>query len=116
MQDLRPTYAVVRILRVFLDDLSQPQYGYGLMRETGFSSAKVYQILIRLTDKQWVVRHENKDVATESGGPPRVTYELLPEAVPAARRLVSEAHRALAPSTPKRKATGSVFLPRRALR
>ena len=113
---MRPTYAVIRILRAFLDDLTKPQYGYGLMRETGFSSAKIYQILIRLTEKQWVARNENGTAATESGGPPRVTYELLPEAVPVARRLVSEAQRALATGGPKRKATGSAFLPRRALR
>lgn len=108
MQEVRLTRAVVRILKEFVDDVSEPRHGYGLMRETGFSSAKVYQILARLTSAGWLDRLDNPDASPESGGPPRITYRLRGDAVPQARRAVSEAQQEFAPASRPRRARGRV--------
>jgi len=116
MKDVRPTRAVVRILKAFIDKLDHPPggrtgdhftYGYELMRETDFASSKVYAILVRLDDAGWLDRRTDPDARPESGGPPRNTFQLKPEAVPAARRLVAEAQKEFAP-TRKRRLAGVV--------
>ena len=116
MEDIRPTRAVVRILKAFTDKLdSQPggrtedyaTYGYELMQETGFGSGKTYSILLRLVNAGWLERLDNPDASPERGGPPRITYQLRPEAVPAARRLVAEARKKFAPAR-KRRMPGAV--------
>lgn len=117
MEEIRPTRAVVRILKAFTDKLDDDApnsrtddhttYGYELMQLTGFSSSKVYSILLRLVEAGWLDRLDNPDASPDSGGPPRVTYGIRPEAVPAARRLVAEARKEFAPAR-KRRATGAV--------
>jgi PadR family transcriptional regulator PadR len=101
MQEIRLTRAVLRILKTFVDDLGEPKHGYGLMRETGFSSAKVYQILARLTSAGWLDRFDDPDASPETGGPPRITYRLRAGAVPEARRAIGEAQSEFAPPTPR---------------
>jgi hypothetical protein len=98
MEDIRPTMAVLRILKAFLDDPQYTQYGYKLMQETGFSSAKTYQILARLTKADWLQRKVDPGANPDSGGPPRVTYVLRGSAVPVARRLLAEASTELSPA------------------
>lgn len=103
MDEIRPTVAVVKILQVFLDDVGQNRYGYGLMQSTKYSSAKVYQILARLTKAGWLDRFDDPDASPETGGPPRITYKLRPEAVRAARHLVAETQQEISPvSRPSR--------------
>ncbi len=97
MEEVRPTVAVVKILQVFLADVGQDQYGYGLMQATDFSSAKVYQILARLSKAGWLDRFDNPGATPESDGPPRITYRLRPEAVRAARHLVADTQEELSP-------------------
>jgi PadR family transcriptional regulator len=103
MQEIRLTRAVVRILKAFVDDLGEPKHGYGLMRDTGFSSAKVYQILARLSSAGWVDRLDDPNASPESGGPPRITYRLREDAVSQARHAVAEAQREFAPATSRRR-------------
>ncbi|SUA31565.1 Uncharacterised protein [Mycolicibacterium fortuitum] len=98
MQEIRPTRAVVRILKAFVDHPDRANYGYGLMRETGYSSAKVYQILNRLTGAGWLERSEAPRSTTEAAGPPRVSYRLHPDAVAASRELITEAQKEFAVS------------------
>jgi PadR family transcriptional regulator, regulatory protein PadR len=107
MDEVRPTRAVVRILKAFLDDLKEPKYGYLLMTETGFSSAKTYQVLGRLTGAGWLDRFDDPDASPQSGGPPRITYRLRGAAVPMARRLVAEAQEELAPAPRRRSLRGT---------
>ena len=68
--------AVAQLLRVFLVDVSQPRYGYELMRITGFPSGKLYPILARMTHAGWLTRQrENVDPAQE-GRPVRYVYRM----------------------------------------
>lgn len=79
------TLAVARLLRVFLEEATQPRYGYDLMRQTGFASGKLYPILARLQRAGWLIReHENINPAAE-GRPARVLYRLSPTGVRVAR-------------------------------
>lgn len=129
MDEIRPTRAVVRILKVFTDKLDtrtsgvigdhstedhstedHSTYGYEVMRETGFSSGKTYTVLLRLVKAGWLDRLDNPDADPVSGGPPRITYHLRPEAVPAARRLIAEARKEFAPAR-KRRSGGPVRAP-----
>jgi DNA-binding PadR family transcriptional regulator len=68
MQDVRVTVAVGIVLRVFLDDVTEPCYGYELMRLTGW------------LERQW----EEIDAAT-TGRPARRWYRLNSEGAAAAR-------------------------------
>ena len=99
MKDVRVTLSVGVVLAIFLAELPDEQYGYKLMQETGFKSGKIYQILGRLEAAGWLRRHPE---GGKSEGPPRVTYTLVPEAVPLARRALAEANAVLNP-TPRRK-------------
>ncbi|NUR31119.1 MAG: PadR family transcriptional regulator, partial [Catenulispora sp.] len=45
MQDPRITLAVATLLRIFLEDPTEPHYGYDLMRLTTYPSGKLYPIL-----------------------------------------------------------------------
>lgn len=108
MEQVRPTRAVVRILKAFLDDFDDAQYGYRLMQETGFSSAKVYQILARLHTAGWLDRFDDPEATPESGGPPRITYRLHGDAVRAARHMVAEAQREFAPTPKHRRARAAL--------
>lgn len=105
------TLAVAAILNAFLEGMGQAQYGYKLMTETGFSSAKVYQILARLVTAGWLIRHDDPDASPASGGPPRITYTLRPEAVPRARRAVTTARAPLEAAPQKRRFTLPGFQP-----
>jgi len=101
VEEVRPTRAVVRILKEFVDDVGDVQYGFKLMKATGFSSAKTYQILARLRSAGWIDKETDPAADVRSGGPPRVTYRMRPEAVPNARRLVQEARYEFAPAKPR---------------
>lgn len=116
MDNVRPTRAVVRILKAFVDKIDaapggktgdHATYGYELMQVTGYSSGKVYQILARLFNAGWLDRFDNPNASPESGGPPRITYQLRPDAVPGARRLVLEAQQEFAPAK-RRRLPGTV--------
>jgi PadR family transcriptional regulator, regulatory protein PadR len=94
MDEVRPTLAVVKILTIFLADISEPRYGYGIMRATGYSSGKTYQIINRLMEAGWLEQLDSRDL--KLAGPPRVIYKLRPDAIPMARRMVAEARRSIA--------------------
>src|SRR5262249_52308029 len=54
VNEVRVTVAVACVLRVFLDDVGAPRYGYELMRLTGYPSGKLYPILARLEAAGWL--------------------------------------------------------------
>jgi DNA-binding PadR family transcriptional regulator len=99
---LRLTLGVVQVLRAFLDDVSEPRYGYDLMRQTGFPSGKLYPILSRLHRAGWLVReNEAVDPAVE-GRPARVVYRLSAAGAPAARSQLAALAQQLRPPEPAR--------------
>jgi PadR family transcriptional regulator, regulatory protein PadR len=85
VSELRVTVAVAQLLVTLMADVSQPRYGYELMRATGFPSGKLYPIMGRLTNAGWVTReHEDIDPAQE-GRPARYIYRLTEHGIRAAR-------------------------------
>jgi PadR family transcriptional regulator, regulatory protein PadR len=86
MDEVRVTIAVARVLRVFLDDIAQPRYGYELMRLTGFPSGKLYPILARLQRAGWLIKFQEQIDPTTAGRPARRLYRLSPAGVQAARQ------------------------------
>lgn len=83
------TLAVAAVLRIFLDDVSSPRYGYDLMRQTGFASGKLYPILARLEGAGWLVK-ESEDVDPAAAGrPARRMYRLSADAVPGVRQAMA---------------------------
>jgi DNA-binding PadR family transcriptional regulator len=85
MEEVRITLAVATLLRVFLDDVSRPRYGYDLMRDTAFASGKLYPILARLENAGWLVKEVEDVDPAAVGRPARRLYRLSGEGVAAAR-------------------------------
>jgi DNA-binding PadR family transcriptional regulator len=106
MSALRVTVAVATVLRVFLDEPSQPRYGYELMKLTGFPSGKLYPILARLQRVGWLTREREEVDPAAAGRPVRRLYRLTPDGVQAARgelaALSEKLHLASAPVDPLR--------------
>ncbi|WP_395109070.1 PadR family transcriptional regulator [Actinomadura sp. SCN-SB] len=109
MGDVRVTLAVATVLRVFLDDIARPRYGYELMRLTGFPSGKLYPLLARLERAGWLTK-EMEDVEPAAvGRPARRMYRLSEEGTQAARyelaRLTEQLRPAVA-GTPRLRPEG----------
>lgn len=82
---IRITVATARLLRAFLDDASQPRYGYDLMQETGFPSGKLYPILARLRNAGWLARKLEDIDPVMAGRPARWMYRLTSRGAEQAR-------------------------------
>ncbi len=106
MQDLDITPKMAKVLKIFLEDPSQPRYGFEIMRLTGLASGSLYPMLARLEQAGWLTRgKENIDPHAE-GRPPRLHYTITGAAVTAARlqlAALSDQYRppAHAPSRPR---------------
>jgi PadR family transcriptional regulator, regulatory protein PadR len=55
MQEVRITATVGKVLRVFLDDITESRYGYELMQRTELASGTLYPILARLEAAGWLI-------------------------------------------------------------
>jgi len=53
---------------------AQPEYGYALMKATGLKSGTLYPILMRLTDRGFLMA--SWEEPQSPGRPPRQTYQL----------------------------------------
>lgn len=85
MEDVRITTTVGKVLRVFLDDITAPRYGFELMQHTGLASGTLYPILARLEAAGWLTGHlENVDPSAE-GRPVRRFYRITEAAAATAR-------------------------------
>lgn len=82
---VRVTFAVARVLRVFLDDVALSHHGYGLMQLTGFPSGKLYPILARLQSAGWLIREPEDIDPAAASRPARRFYRLSPHGIEAAR-------------------------------
>ncbi|WP_187437718.1 PadR family transcriptional regulator [Actinomadura decatromicini] len=109
MDEVRVTVAVATVLRVFLDDVAQPRYGYELMQMTGFPSGKLYPLLARLERAGWLTKEiENVEPAV-AGRPARRMYRLSEEGTQAARYEMAMLNEQLRPSesvTPRLRPEG----------
>ncbi len=85
VDQVRMNLTVARVLRVFLEDVSQPRYGYELMRRTGFPSGKLYPVLARLERARWLTKDLESIDPSAEGRPPRRLYSITEEGVRAAR-------------------------------
>jgi DNA-binding PadR family transcriptional regulator len=100
MDSVRVTLAVATVLRVFLDDVGKPRYGYELMQLTTFPSGKLYPLLARLERAGWLVK-EIEDVEPGAvGRPARRLYRLSEEGTQAARYELARLNEQLRPATP----------------
>jgi DNA-binding PadR family transcriptional regulator len=82
--DVQITTTVAKVLRVFLDDVGEPRYGFELMRLTGLPSGTLYPVLARLESAGWLTsRREEVDPAA-AGRPARRMYLISHSAAQAA--------------------------------
>ncbi|MFY1698521.1 PadR family transcriptional regulator [Solwaraspora sp. WMMA2101] len=94
----RITVAVAIVLRIFLEDVAAPRYGYDLMQQTGFPSGKLYPILARLQAAGWLTKHREDADPVTKGRPVRWWYQLSEEGAATARRELAALHQQLAPT------------------
>jgi DNA-binding PadR family transcriptional regulator len=95
---VRITVAVAIVLRAFLDDVTEPRYGYDLMRLTGFPSGKLYPILGRLEAAGWLDRRRESIDASAEGRPPRIWYRLNEQGIAVARHELAVLRQQMTPS------------------
>lgn len=92
MEPVRMTLAVAQVLRAFVADPTAGQYGYGLMKTTGFASGKLYPILARL-EQAGILRKtvEPIDPSVEAR-PARRTYHITSDGLEFARHELAKLH------------------------
>jgi len=100
VNEVRVTVAVACVLRVFLDDIAAPRYGYELMRLTGYPSGKLYPILARLEAAGWLEAQFEDIDPKVAGRPVRRLYRLSQQGTAAARRELAALHQQIAPARP----------------
>jgi PadR family transcriptional regulator, regulatory protein PadR len=94
----RMTNQTLRVLAVFLGDVTQERHGFSLVDRTGIKSGTLYPILIRLEKAGWLeCRLEDVDPAV-AGRPARRMYSLTGQGAVAARAEVAAQVEALAPA------------------
>ena len=94
---IRMTTAVARVLRQFLDEPSEPRYGFDLMRATGLASGTLYVILARLQQAGWLTSVQEEIDPAAAGRPPRRLYRLTADGVSSARIELAELSEQLRP-------------------
>jgi PadR family transcriptional regulator PadR len=97
--EVRMTIAVATVLRIFLNDVSEPRYGYELMRLTGFPSGKLYPILARLQRAGWLIREQEQIDPGAAGRPARRLYRLSSAGIQAARQELAALNEKLRPTS-----------------
>jgi PadR family transcriptional regulator PadR len=88
--DLRVTVPVARVLRMFLEDVTAPQYGFDLMDATGLASGSLYPILVRLERAGWITGAKEDIDPRAAGRPPRRYFKLTGTGEQVARRRLAE--------------------------
>jgi PadR family transcriptional regulator, regulatory protein PadR len=84
MQDLDITPKMARVLKIFLEDPTQPRYGFELMKLTGMASGSLYPMLARLEEAGWLIRGKEDIDPRAAGRPPRLHYRITGAAATAA--------------------------------
>lgn len=95
---VRVTVDVATVLRVFIDHMGEQQYGYQLMRDTGFPSGKLYPILARLLEAEWLEKNRETIDPRVEKRPVRHWYRLTEKGAVTARQALAEIHERLSPA------------------
>src|SRR6266480_3723155 len=66
----------IKVLRVFIENPTSEQYGFGLMAATKVQSGSLYPILRRFEDAGWVEAREESIDERAAGRPKRRLYHL----------------------------------------
>ncbi|MBF6548846.1 PadR family transcriptional regulator [Nocardia brasiliensis] len=90
MREIRMTLWTVVVLREFVVNATEPQYGFDLMKRCDLPSGTLYPILTRLEDAGWIVGQLEVIDAVKEGRRPRKYYLLTPTAFPMALRALRE--------------------------
>lgn len=102
MEEVRITATVGKVLRVFLEEVTEPRYGFELMQRTGLASGTLYPILARLEAAGWLTSHlEDIDPAIERR-PARRFYRISQAAATIARDELTALSRQLQPPSAQR--------------
>jgi PadR family transcriptional regulator PadR len=103
---VKVTVPLERVLRAFLDDPTEPRYGYDLMKAAGLQSGTLYPLLGRLAHQKLVA--SAWETPQHEGQRPRKYYRLTTEGMRVARlELARAARQQPAPGHPGRLAPGS---------
>src|ERR1700733_2014521 len=78
------------VLKVFLEDPTQPRYGFELMKLTGMASGSLYPMLARLEAAGWLTRGKEDVDPHGAGRPPPTNYKITGASVSAARIQLAE--------------------------
>ncbi|MFC9440747.1 helix-turn-helix transcriptional regulator [Nocardia sp. NPDC057030] len=90
MREIRMTLWTVVVLREFVVNAPEPQYGFDLMKRCNLASGTLYPILARLEKAGWIVGRLEVIDAVKEARRPRKHYVLTPEAHPIAVRALRE--------------------------
>ncbi|SRR6266496_3155283 len=98
--EIRVTGNVAEVLRAFLDDATEPRYGFELMRRTGLPSGTLYPILARLEGAGWLVSDWEEIDAVKLQRPARRFYRITAEGERIARQTLTALSNRLRPPAP----------------
>jgi PadR family transcriptional regulator PadR len=73
------TPKVAQILKVFLEDVEQPRYGFELMQLTKQPSGTAYPILATLERAGWIESRQEDVDPSKAGRPRRRIYAITPD-------------------------------------
>jgi DNA-binding PadR family transcriptional regulator len=100
--EVRLTTTVASVLKIFLEDVSVPRYGFELMKQARLQSGTLYPILARLEAAGWIEgRPENIEPSRE-GRPARRLYVLTANGATVARQSLAELSARITPPSPTR--------------
>lgn len=82
--ELELTPRMAAVVQIFLEDLSEPRFGFGLIQRLKISAGTLYPVLTRLQRAGWL-RAETEDIDPKvEGRPARRYYTLTPDGAAAA--------------------------------
>lgn len=102
MQDLDITPRMATVLKIFLEDPSQPRYGFELMKLTEIKSGSLYPMLAKLEEAGWLTRGKEDIDARAAGRPARTNYTITGAAAVVARRELAALSERFRPPVPAR--------------
>jgi PadR family transcriptional regulator, regulatory protein PadR len=89
-QDLELTPRMAAVVKIFLRDVAEPQFGFDLMQQLRISAGTLYPLLTRLRRAGWLAA-ETEDIDPKiAGRPARRYYTLTPGGAVAAVRALQQ--------------------------